>query len=380
MVLSVKKLFTTHKYSLLFKIIAALFFIFLSLEAILRFIFPHIVPPSEIYRQKAGGALKFKPNITFSVNEEEFSNTINTNSAGLNDEERGYVKKEGTKRIVLLGDSFIEAVQVPREKNIASLLENLLGNDFEVINMGFAGAGQAHEYLILKQEALKYSPDLVIVFFFIGNDVYNNSYHLESKKDKPFFAAKEGELIHLDGTINPADEKLTDNFLWKHSFAYRYFAGKYLAYKELKIVLGQRGSNEGVPIPYYVFKEDYSPQWEEAWDTTKALLSAIKKKIEDNNGELLLAAIPDKVQVYEEDFYKTLGGSKNWDMEKPNNILEDFCKRENISYIDLLPIFREYSEEGKRLYYHKDEHFNKEGHRVTAEVVYQKLMELYDEQ
>jgi len=48
--------------------------------------------------------------------------------------------------------------------------------DTEVINAGVSGYGLGEEYLFLKEEGLKYHPDLVVLVFCVGNDVADTYY------------------------------------------------------------------------------------------------------------------------------------------------------------------------------------------------------------
>src|SRR5919108_5792949 len=105
---------------------------------------------------------------------------VRMNSHGFRDKERTYEKKEGTFRILALGDSYTEGVQVSLEQTFPYILEERLNSEksgvrFEVLNLGVSGFGTAQEYLTLKHYGLEYKPDLVILNFFIGNDVRDNS-------------------------------------------------------------------------------------------------------------------------------------------------------------------------------------------------------------
>lgn len=104
----------------------------------------------------------------------DFSVEVQTNRAGFRDFEREYQKPAGKKRVALLGDSFIEAVQVPLEKTAGQLLERKLNaaagpkaaspQNWEVLNFGISSFGVGQYLLTWEQEARRYSPDYVVVF------------------------------------------------------------------------------------------------------------------------------------------------------------------------------------------------------------------------
>lgn len=90
------------------------------------------------------------------------------NKYGLPEPERALIKPEGTYRIAVLGDSFVEALQVERKENFCYLLEEYLneknpGKHFEVMNFGVAGYSLGQMYLRLKNLALQFNPDMVIL-------------------------------------------------------------------------------------------------------------------------------------------------------------------------------------------------------------------------
>ena len=61
----------------------------------------------------------------------EFLQHISTNSNGLRDYEHNYTKSENTIRIVMLGDSFVEGVEVALENTTSKLMEKKLNEQNE---------------------------------------------------------------------------------------------------------------------------------------------------------------------------------------------------------------------------------------------------------
>ena len=91
---------------------------------------------------------------------------VKINSFGFHDEEYPLEKPNNAKRILILGDSYIEALQVPIEKTFAKLLQtnlNLRIDEFEVqtINTGRSGRGVLEYYLTLRAVGWDFQPDLV---------------------------------------------------------------------------------------------------------------------------------------------------------------------------------------------------------------------------
>lgn len=114
----------------------------------------------------------------WSTGTKEFDVQIHINSLGLHDREYTYEKPSGTFRILVLGDSFAEALQVELENSFQEILETKLNSTldvpFEVLNGGFGGWGTDDELLFYQVEGRKYNPDFVLLAFFPLNDPYDN--------------------------------------------------------------------------------------------------------------------------------------------------------------------------------------------------------------
>jgi hypothetical protein len=107
------------------------------------------------------------------------------------------VKPAGGRRVCLVGDSFVEAMQVDVEKACFSVAEKLMsrpGRPVEWYAFGNSGLGTAHEHLIIRHYVLDYRPD-VVVMLFVTNDPVDCS---------PYLVAQEPWMARLE--LGPAGE------------------------------------------------------------------------------------------------------------------------------------------------------------------------------
>lgn len=101
---------------------------------------------------------------------------ITTNSDGLHDREYTRVKPEGTYRVAVLGDSLSQPMGVAIEDAYHSLLEDrcnaaMQAGRCEFINFAVGGYSLADYLAVLRQRALAYDPDHVLVGIYLGNDL-----------------------------------------------------------------------------------------------------------------------------------------------------------------------------------------------------------------
>jgi GDSL-like lipase/acylhydrolase family protein len=111
-----------------------------------------------------------------------------------------YEKPAGTRRVLLLGDSYLEAYSVPLEDRIAEVAQRELPGT-QIIALGTGGYSTDQELLWLESEGLRYSPDLVVVLFCI-NDVWYNNRASYPRGAKPVFQIA-GDSLRLTGVPVP---------------------------------------------------------------------------------------------------------------------------------------------------------------------------------
>lgn len=137
-----------------------------------------------VYKKSDFLPFELKPNlnITHIGNTHEFSYTVKTNSLGFRMDEFSVEKPNDEFRILMLGDSMTFGYGVEVAENLPSRLEKKLneylmkngvnGKKVKIINAGFAdGKSPDTYYLYLKKLGVDLKPDLLIINYFINNDV-----------------------------------------------------------------------------------------------------------------------------------------------------------------------------------------------------------------
>jgi len=132
------------------------------------------------------------PNETYVHTSPEYRVEISTNDRGVRTNGPiPYEKPDGVRRIVVLGDSFTMGYGASLEQTYHAQLAQALekrGAPVEIINLGVSGHGNTEELITLKEEGLKYQPDLVLVgwhFTDYWDNVRSGLFQVEDNKLAP---------------------------------------------------------------------------------------------------------------------------------------------------------------------------------------------------
>jgi hypothetical protein len=319
----------------------------------------------------------------------EFVSHVAINSKGLRDVEHAYEKAPGTFRILILGDSYMEAVQVELDVAFPRLLENELNarasRKVEVIDSGVASYGTDNELLYFRHEGYKYQPDLVLLGFTTANDVRENYAPLNFKAPggnvtKPIFSVDhDGRLEMRPGPAAPPPLPW-----WRFTYI-----GQYVHLKLYGPTVFQRVGPPPemppkdptipfVPIDMWVHQAEYDQDLNEAWRLTKALLLAIRDEATSHGARFALFEINGPWEHYEGDWrrmmYRAPKALETWDRRKPNKVLGGFLWEQHIPSLDLFHAFDAASKGPERLFFRVDPHWTPLGHRVAARAVAQFLL------
>lgn len=212
----------------------------------------------------------YNPGYEYTLESQEYTIPLKFNSKGLRDGETDYAKPENTKRIVMVGDSYIIAKEVPVEKRASEKLESKLNSfsknvGYEVINMGYGGFGPTSETILLEKEGSKYGPDIILFNIFVGNDV--------SKIDFGIAGSVPKELFERHSSLENVEIKVTDVQKLKHFVFRNYFTLTY--FRMLKKRIGNLDKPDALVDVYY---SDISNLLNKKWseDTGKNLQSLMQ--------------------------------------------------------------------------------------------------------
>jgi hypothetical protein len=131
--------------------------------------FQHLFMPDPVVGHR------LRPGATTRFTTAEFSATITINAQGVRDDEPIGPKRANERRVVVLGDSIVLAVQVEFRDTFCERLEARLngrndGRRYRVINAGVQGYGPMEEARFFETVASQFEPDLVLVATFVPND------------------------------------------------------------------------------------------------------------------------------------------------------------------------------------------------------------------
>jgi len=131
--------------------------------------------PRSVYKRSDNPILGYEHKTNYRNFDGDFISSFQrTNAHGQRDVERSLEKPPGVKRVILLGDSVVESMEVRDiEQVMHRQLERLYPpNTVEVLNFGVNGYCTLSEIELLRVKGLAFKPDVVIVVF-VKND-FNN--------------------------------------------------------------------------------------------------------------------------------------------------------------------------------------------------------------
>ena len=300
---------------------------------------------------------------------------VRISSQGLRDEEHAIPKPLGTIRIVLLGDSFAEALQVDQRETFWSILERdlascpvLAGRPVEVVNLGVSGYGTDDAIDVLRRYGPSLEPDLVLLFFCVANDFENNLFDGRCRRD--------GAGVVCDPPARPTTRQLAFAHAksWLSSHSELYQALQASATSPWWQRLGLRAAvplavATAKPFGPELFVVPPSPRVASAIDLTGGLLRTLRDAASELGAPLWLVILPTREQVEDEAWTRFAGDAPGAVRDEPERALTAIAAPLDIPVIDPLPALRSRAAAGDRAYWRIDAHFTAVGHATTARLV-----------
>lgn len=354
------------------------------IEVFFRFYWPY----KSIYVSDDELNYKPKPNFIGVYKSPEGEHEFWTNKESFVNQNPKKEKSPGTKRIFILGDSFVEGLYTEKENHFTALLQNRLNSyagrqsptRHEVISYGTSSWGTDNEYKYLITQAFSYNPDVVVLTYY-QNDLGNVAV-------SRLFRVENGSIVPTDvgGTmLGNRVKKLIIKCSFYSAFC-SYFQIHATQFKFLNPIMARlgfsvaTGAATATDFKKHPYATDLAPDdkrtIEDAWNKTELLIRTMKAAAGRRGAKLVLAYIPARWEVGEkeyEDFLQAANLSSNrTNMQAIRQMVRGISARNEIMLIDPTDEFLKSESEGKTLH-QSFVHFTKEGDRLFAEELYKGL-------
>ena len=133
---------------------------------------------------------------------EQFDTSVVINQHGLRDHDYPEQRVDGMERVLVLGDSFTWGFGVEQQQIFTEVIEKS-EQGLEVINAGVSGYSPDQELIWLREQGMRFQPDLVLLVL-SGNDVWGNHQEVISfVYGKPRYRLDAGGVLQLGNVPVP---------------------------------------------------------------------------------------------------------------------------------------------------------------------------------
>jgi len=323
-----------------------------------------------------------------------YDTIVEYNAKGYRGPEFSYEKPDDVYRILIIGDSFVEALQVDYEETFYALLQNQLDEHatpdrrYEVIAQGRTGWGTLQEYLYYQAEGYKYNADLVVLMFFI-NDVPDNypAFFYPDINNTNYEYIFDGDDVRIVDTnlqpLPPNRMRLLYNAL--PDVLQRRSLPRLLIrlFDPPTSIRTPGGILDRVHPQFYIYVTEPEVEgYDEAWRRTERGLTLFANAVAQNGGQFIVVPIFLGSEMVENvsHWWPQLVAGWQWDDGLPERRLSAILDDLPAQLVPTRPIFENYAREVggdvyNLIYLPEDGHFNTIGHERTRDVLYNWLVE-----
>ncbi len=300
------------------------------------------------------------------------------NSEGWNSLREYSTEKSGATRIAVIGDSYVEAIQVNVEEAFPELIERELsreGYDVEVYRFGISGAPLSQYLHMMRYVYEKFDPDVAIVTL-IHNDFDDSLYPVSLRKwgengtcFLTFQPTPNGEFL----AVPP--RRLQESFLRKQViprskvlrflFGQMFLENRLLRLKDRLLNLFGRGRDveQNVTLDFLQMKDTIAA-------LTRHIFSEFARLSDRYGVKLLLIIDAPREHIYRGEDPRS--ARVYWF----NELSRQLAHETGIKFIDLTDVFlRDYQLHRIRFNPTNDGHWYERGHRLVAQTLSESLLE-----
>jgi len=280
--------------------------------------------------------------------------------------------------VVLLGDSFVEARQVPSSETVAGILENA-NLRYRFINAGCSGFTTTTEFLLFKHRLAKLKPKKLYLFFSFNDYADNFWYFGGYYKQEDIFQVGVPRPEYVPAIYRQYFDQF-ENWIFVNSAIYGYLKHAFRNKAEMSVWKEVANSELFNDSPKNVNKstDEMNSLERRILDFTHQGIFAMAELAKEAGVELHVLIIPLPTQVNEHEWKvgkRIFGYAQNEIV--PARIYQDrliqFFRSNGIGYTDLLPVFVKESGVNRRMFLDFDGHFSSSGNRVIASILESQL-------
>ncbi len=256
------------------------------------------------------------------------------NNLGFRDEDVA-AKPEHGRRILILGDSFIENLEVEYEKTFPFLLEQqvkLRSREWDVAIVGSQGYSTAQQLLAFRSYHDAISPDVVLLCFYCGNDFEDNL------RRRFAFLDEQGELCipENNGSIWKHRARWLQRWLYESSHVVYLLKNGFQSLTNVRLKPASKSIVDA--------DEEYKLR------ITAKLLQQLAQEANAAGAEFGIVVIPFRDDL-------TSGNVQ------AQSFVARLCEDRQIPCLDLSPVLSTDD------YFKTDIHFNIKGHQIAAQAI-----------
>jgi len=320
---------------------------------------------------------------------------IRINHDGMRDRPHSYNKPNDTIRIAFVGDSFTEAEQVASKDDFVSVVERRLtscaclrGRKVEALNFGCDSYGTAQELVTLRRQVWKFSSDIVVLVFFAGNDLRNNSLNMEWHLCQPFYLLQGDQLVPGGPFINSSlfRTECAVKFESRQSAVLNILGD---AVAQIRSVAKAKKALSPAHAPTVaavsvepglgdaIYKAPLNQTWQDAWNVTEKLIATMNGGVRGHGAQFLVVTASVGPQVYPDRpwrtrYAKTLDVT---DLFYPDFRIGELGRRIRFPVLNLAPVLQSYADEHHTFLHGFGNtklgigHWNETGHRLAGDLI-----------
>jgi lysophospholipase L1-like esterase len=273
-------------------------------------------------------------------------------------------RRAGVPRIAIVGDSLIEALQVPYDRSAAEDLAADLGaqgEPIEVYRFGISGAPMSQYLQMIEREVVRYRPDWVVLLI-VHND-FDESYKFKAGRYTSSFLKLRVEAGGVVGETPPAPWRPGMIEWLRQTATARFFLYRWQVRPQLLVNLLLPQAHAEVIANTDIAQVLADEAGVKA--VTDYLFGRIGSAVQAMGARLLLAMDGDRHAIYRSADSPALA---------LNRLAAATAARHRIRFLDLEPVFlANWQKEHRRFDFDADSHWNEHGHAVAARAIADEL-------